>query len=69
MWLNGALVIGALVIDRWVDGSNGTASNALNLAAGVPAAVQVEYYENGGGANMYLWYISGGVLQMIPPAG
>ena len=68
-------VNGALVLDRWYDQTNnaGVLASPVSLTAGVPASIEVEYFDHLGGAFMYLWaqgpYGPGGttVRNPIPP--
>jgi hypothetical protein len=58
---------GILVTDDWVDkGGGGTVSAPISFTAGVPKTIELMYYENGGGANVFLYWNQSGPWQIIP---
>ena len=58
---------GVLVADDWVDkGGGGTVSAPISFTAGVPKNIELMYYENGGGANVFLNWDQSGSMQIIP---
>jgi hypothetical protein len=58
---------GALVADDWFDkGGGGTTSAPIPFTAGVPKSIQLMYYENGGGANVFLYWDQSGSMGIIP---
>jgi hypothetical protein len=58
---------GVLVADDWVDkGGGGTVSAPISFTAGVPKTIELMYYENGGGANVFLNWDQSGSMQIIP---
>lgn len=62
LWLNGVLVI-----DNWTDHGETWDSTTLNLTAGVPVSVKMEFYENTGGAMARLfWEGPDGVSAVVP---
>lgn len=62
LWVNGVLII-----DHWVNQGPTTWTGTIALTAGVPASVQMEYYENGGGAVAQLeWSSPSQVRGTIP---
>lgn len=61
LWVNNQLII-----DRFVDQS-ATHTGTINLAAGQVYDIRLDYFENGGGAQVSLeWQRPGGVMQIIP---
>ncbi len=65
LWVNGNQII-----NDWTDhGSTVDTSGAVALTAGVAYTIQMEYYENGGGAIAQLaWTPPGGAMTTIPQA-
>jgi uncharacterized membrane protein YgcG len=60
-------VDGILVASDWVDkGGGGTTTAPISFTAGVPKAIELMYYENGGGANVKLYWNQSGSMQIIP---
>jgi hypothetical protein len=58
---------GVLVADDWVDkGGGGTTTDPISFTAGVPKTIELMYYENGGGANVFLNWDQSGSMQIIP---
>jgi hypothetical protein len=58
---------GVLLADDWVDkGGGGTVSAPISFTAGVPKNIELMYYENGGGANVFLNWDQSGSMQIIP---
>jgi hypothetical protein len=58
---------GALVTDDWFDkGGGGTTSSPIPFTAGVTKSIQLMYYENGGGANVFLHWDQSGSMDIIP---
>ncbi len=58
---------GVLVADDWVDkGGGGTTTDPISFTAGVPKAIELMYYENGGGANVFLNWDQSGSMDIIP---
>jgi len=58
---------GVLITNDWVDkGGGGTESAPIPFTAGVPKSIQLMYYENGGGANVFLHWDKSGSMQIIP---
>ena len=58
---------GVLIADDWFDkGGGGTTSAPISFTAGVPKSIQLMYYENGGGANVFLYWNQSGSMQIIP---
>jgi uncharacterized protein YqgV (UPF0045/DUF77 family) len=58
---------GALITNDWVDkGGGGTTSAPVTFTAGVPKSIQLMYYENGGGANVFLYWDQSGSMDIIP---
>jgi hypothetical protein len=58
---------GILVADDWVDkGGGGTTSAPVSFTAGVPKTIELMYYENGGGANVFLHWDQSGSMDIIP---
>jgi beta-glucosidase len=45
---------GQQVIDNWRDQASNTETATVNLTAGQPASVEVDYYQDGGGSNVSL---------------
>ena len=62
LWVNGVLLV-----DKWVDQSPTEWSGALALTAGQFYDIQMEYYENGGGATAQLSWSSASELKAIIP--
>ena len=62
LWVNGTQII-----DQWIDQAPREHSGSINLTAGLPVSIMMEYYENGGGAVAQLsWATSGTTKQIIP---
>ncbi len=58
---------GVLVANDWVDkGGGGTTTDPISFTAGVPKTIELMYYENGGGANVKLYWNQSGSMQIIP---
>ena len=58
---------GTLITNDWVDkGGGGTTSAPVSFTAGVPKTIELMYYENGGGANVFLYWDQSGSMQIIP---
>ncbi len=58
---------GVLVANDWVDkGGGGTTTAPISFIAGVPKTIELMYYENGGGANVKLYWNQSGSMQIIP---
>ena len=56
-----------LITNDWVDkGGGGTTSAPVSFTAGVPKTIELMYYENGGGANVFLYWDQSGSMQIIP---
>ena len=56
-----------LITDDWRDkGGGGTTSAPVSFTAGVPKTIELMYYENGGGANVFLYWNQSGSMQIIP---
>ena len=58
---------GTLITNDWRDkGGGGTTSAPVSFTAGVPKTIELMYYENGGGANVFLYWNQSGSMQIIP---
>ena len=58
---------GVLVADDWFDkGGGGTTTDPISFTAGVPKTIELMYYENGGGANVFLHWDQSGSMDIIP---
>jgi hypothetical protein len=58
---------GVLITSDWYDkGGGGTISDPISFTAGVPKTIQLMYYENGGGANVFLHWDQSGSMDIIP---
>jgi multidrug efflux pump subunit AcrA (membrane-fusion protein) len=58
---------GVLVANDWVDkGGGGTTTDPISFTAGVPKTIELMYYENGGGANVFLNWDQSGSMEIIP---
>ena len=58
---------GVLVASDWVDkGGGGTTTDPISFTAGVPKTIELMYYENGGGANVFLNWDQSGSMDIIP---
>ena len=56
-----------LVADDWYDkGGGGTTTDPISFTAGVPKTIELMYYENGGGANVFLHWDQSGSMDIIP---
>jgi hypothetical protein len=56
-----------LVADDWRDkGGGGTTTDPISFTAGVPKTIELMYYENGGGANVFLNWNQSGSMSIIP---
>jgi hypothetical protein len=61
---------GALVINDWMDkGGGGSQSNYIHFEAGSTHTITLYFYENGGGANVWLYYATPTTgFQIVPAA-
>jgi len=60
-------VDGILVASDWFDkGGGGTTTAPIAFTAGVPKTIELMYYENGGGANVFLHWDQSGSMDIIP---
>ena len=58
---------GVLITNDWYDkGGGGTISDPISFIAGVPKTIELMYYENGGGANVFLSWDQSGSMDIIP---
>ena len=58
---------GTLITDDWVDkGGGGTTSSPIHFEANVPKQITLWYYENGGGAAVYLYWDQSGQMSIVP---
>ena len=58
---------GVLITNDWYDkGGGGTISAPISFIAGVPKTIELMYYENGGGANVFLSWDQSGSMDIIP---
>ena len=58
---------GTLITDDWVDkGGGGSTSAPVSFTAGVPKTIELMYYENGGGANVFLYWDQSGSMNIVP---
>lgn len=58
---------GVLITNDWFDkGGGGTTSSPVSFTAGVPKTIELMYYENGGGANVFLHWDQSGSMDIIP---
>ncbi len=58
---------GVLVTDDWRDkGGGGTISAPISFTAGIPKTIELMYYENGGGANVFLYWDQSGSMEIVP---
>ena len=58
---------GVLITNDWFDkGGGGTTSAPIPFTAGVPKTIELMYYENGGGASVFLYWDQSGSMQIIP---
>jgi hypothetical protein len=58
---------GVLIADDWRDkGGGGTVSSPVSFTAGIPKTIELMYYENGGGANVFLHWDQSGQMEIIP---
>ena len=58
---------GVLVADDWFDkGGGGTTTDPISFTAGVPKTIELMYYENGGGANVFLYWDKYGSMEIVP---
>ena len=58
---------GVLVTDDWRDkGGGGTISAPISFTAGIPKTIELMYYENGGGANVFLYWDQSGSIEIVP---
>ena len=56
-----------LVADDWRDkGGGGTTTDPISFTAGVPKTIELMYYENGGGAKVFLHWDQSGSMDIIP---
>jgi glucose/arabinose dehydrogenase len=62
LWVNNQLII-----DQFIDQGPTTHTGTIALTAGVPYAIRIDYYENGGGAVAQLrWQSAAQPLEVIP---
>jgi hypothetical protein len=61
-------VDGQLVVDQWIDQSPTEHSGLIDLVGGVPVPIQMEYYENGGGAEARLYWETPSLAREIVPS-
>jgi hypothetical protein len=58
---------GILVASDWYDkGGGGTTTDPISFTAGVPKTIELMYYENGGGANVFLHWDQSGSMDIVP---
>jgi hypothetical protein len=58
---------GINITNDWYDkGGGGTISDPISFTAGVPKTIELLYYENGGGANVFLYWDQSGSMDIIP---
>jgi hypothetical protein len=58
---------GINITNDWYDkGGGGTTSDPISFTAGVPKTIELLYYENGGGANVFLHWDQSGSMDIIP---
>ena len=58
---------GSLIINDWYDkGGSGSQSNPVSFTANIPKQMTFWYYENGGGANVYLEWSLGNGYSVVP---
>jgi hypothetical protein len=58
---------GINITNDWYDkGGGGTTSDPISFTAGVPKTIELMYYENGGGANVFLHWDQSGSMDIIP---
>jgi hypothetical protein len=58
---------GINITNDWYDkGGGGTTSDPISFTAGVPKTIELLYYENGGGANVFLYWDQSGSMDIIP---
>ena len=58
---------GVLITNDWRDkGGGGTISTPVPFTVGVPKTIELMYYENGGGANVFLHWDQSGSMDIIP---
>ena len=58
---------GVLITNDWFDkGGGGTTSAPISFTAGVSKTIELMYYENGGGANVFLYWDQSGSMDIIP---
>ncbi len=62
LWVNGTQVI-----NNWTDHGPTENSGTIALTAGVPVDIKLEYYENGGGAQIHLSWSSPSVAKQAVP--
>jgi RHS repeat-associated protein len=62
LWVNGQLLI-----NDWTDHGNTQNTGSISLQANQEYEIKLEYYDNGGGAEMHLWWQpAGGSWQVVP---
>jgi len=62
-------VDGRLIVDQWQDQAPTESSGSITLAANSAFRIEMEYFENGGGAVAQLrWQPPGGIKEIIPAA-
>jgi hypothetical protein len=58
---------GINITNDWYDkGGGGTTSDPVSFTAGVPKTIELMYYENGGGANVFLYWDQSGSMDIVP---
>ncbi len=63
LWVNNQLIV-----DRWPGGGVIDSIGSIDLLAGVPYDIKMEYFENTGAAESHLlWYSDDQVRQVVPP--
>jgi uncharacterized protein (DUF1800 family) len=64
LWVNGELIV-----DKWINQGATDWTGAINLRAGVPYDIRMEYYQATGNGEAHLsWYSANQVKQIIPTA-
>lgn len=61
-------VNGARIIDAWADQSPTTRTGVINLTAGTPVSMTMEYFESGGNAAAKLEWSAPGLARQVIPA-
>jgi hypothetical protein len=58
---------GQMVTSDWYDkGGGGSTSVPISFTAGIPKSIELMYYENGGGANVFLYWNQSGSMEIVP---